>query len=436
MNILPVEQNVGLDTFYSKQSGIGGKIRTIPEDFIVIEQFQKPVEVKDGPFTIATVTAKNWETNTLIRSLAKQLQTSRKRIHFAGTKDKRSISTQLLSFYRIGPEHISHIHLKDVEITDIYQSSKKLHLGDLIGNYFNIAIRDISNDISKEIVSQAISPFSDIQGFPNFFGIQRFGIVRPITHLIGRHIIDGNFQQAVMDYLVFLDKNEDEESYLARKQLKETNDYTNAFHTFPRHLIYEKSMLNILQKHPDDYIAALKELPSNLITLFVYAYQSFLFNKILSIRIKQNLPIHTAIEGDKVIYIKNGRPTDEIFLVNQYNIEKVNKQIERKKAVVSTLLVGVDSEFSDGEMGEIERKVIEDEQIDKRDFIIPELTLASSFGSRRSIFAPLTDLKFTIDDDVYHKQKKVVNIEFQLRKGSYATSFLREIMKSEDIKHY
>ena len=195
-------------------------------------------------------------------------------------------------------------------------------------------------------------------------------------------------------------------------------------------------MLNILQKQPYDYINALKELPTNLLTLFVYAYQSYIFNKILSKRIIQDLPIHKAVEGDKVIYVKHGRTTDEVFMVDQNNTDKVNKQIERGKALVSTLLVGADSTFSNGDMGEIERCVIEKEQIDIRDFIVPELPVASSFGSRRSIFAPLSHLNFTIEKDTYYEQKKVVHLKFELQKGSYATSFLREIMKSEDIRDY
>jgi len=436
MNIFPIEQSVGLETFYSNYPGINGKLRTFPDDFIVIEQFQKPKLVEKGPFTIATVIARNWETNLLIRSMAKQLQISRKRISFAGTKDKRSISTQLFSFYHIAPEKIQNIHLKDVEIRDIYQANTKLRLGDLIGNEFHITIRNVSKEITNEYVEKLMKPFLDIGGFPNYFGIQRFGIVRPITHIIGKHIVEGNFKQAVLGYLTMLDKNEDEASYQARKQLLDTHDYGQAFQSFPNHLIYEKSMLNMLQKNPENYVDALNELPSNLITLFVYAYQSYLFNKIISQRIKQQLPIHEAIEGDVVIYIKNKQPTDEYFTVNQYNIEKVNKQIKRGKAVVSTVLVGSDTIFSEGDMGEIERSVIKKEKVDMRDFIIPDLPKASSYGSRRGIFAPLINPSFSIESDTLDTQQKNICLHFQLLKGSYATSFLREIMKADDIKNY
>ena len=100
-SVLKEEQNVGLETFYTETKGIGGKLRSIPEDFIVEERFSNPKHDEKGPFCIATITSKNWETNQLVRTLGKNLQVSRKRIHFAGTKDKRAVSTQLFSFYDI-----------------------------------------------------------------------------------------------------------------------------------------------------------------------------------------------------------------------------------------------------------------------------------------------------------------------------------------------
>ena len=51
-------------------------------------------------------------------------------------------------------------------------------------------------------------------------------------------------------------------------------------------------------------LVLLKELPKNLLTMFVYAYQSYLFNKILSERIKKNLPLNKAVVGDIILPIR------------------------------------------------------------------------------------------------------------------------------------
>jgi len=67
-------------------------------------------------------------------------------------------------------------------------------------------------------------------------------------------------------------------------------------------------------------------------------------------------------------------------MATKVNIEKVNKQITKNKAVVTGLLLGCDSVFSKGEMGEIEQAVIEQEKIDYRDFIIPKVLFKRGNG--------------------------------------------------------
>ncbi|MFW6121081.1 MAG: tRNA pseudouridine(13) synthase TruD, partial [Petrotogales bacterium] len=122
MKIPCFEKKIGILTYFTTTPGIGGKLRSIPEDFIVKEIFSYPWKKEDGRFVIAEVSSKNWETNSLVRELSKRLHISRKRIHFAGTKDKRSCSTQLMSFYNVSIDKLSQIKVKDVTIQNIYSS--------------------------------------------------------------------------------------------------------------------------------------------------------------------------------------------------------------------------------------------------------------------------------------------------------------------------
>jgi tRNA pseudouridine13 synthase len=123
-------------------------------------------------------------------------------------------------------------------------------------------------------------------------------------------------------------------------------------------------------------------------------------------------------------------------MVNENNIEKVNKQISKGKAAVSGILFGSDSTFSEDKMGEIEHKVIEKEKIDPRDFIIPEIPYISSAGSRRPLLAIFSNFEYKLIKDELNDNKKALVLNFELQKGSYATSLLREFMKTDDIKNY
>jgi tRNA pseudouridine13 synthase len=170
--------------------------------------------------------------------------------------------------------------------------------------------------------------------------------------------------------------------------------------------------------------------------MFVYAYQSYLFNRVLSERIRKNLPFNKAVVGDIVLPIRNGIIDQNYINVKESNIKKVNKQIFQKKAVVSGVLFGSDSVFSEGEMGEIEHRIIDSVRIDLRDFIIPDIPYISSSGSRHPILAFVKDLKFNFIDDELNKSKKALILKFELQKGCYATSLLREFMKTDNIRNY
>ena len=111
MKVLDAEKNIGIKTFLTPFNGIGGKLRTQPEDFIVKELSNYPTKTENGKYLIATVTSKNWETNILIKELANSLYISRQRIGFAGTKDKRAKTTQLMSFYDVSQENLLKIRI-------------------------------------------------------------------------------------------------------------------------------------------------------------------------------------------------------------------------------------------------------------------------------------------------------------------------------------
>jgi len=436
MHVLDTEKDIGIDTFFTSFEGIGGKLRKLPEDFNVNEISVYSPETENGKFVIANITTKNYETNVLVRDISNQLHISRMRVGFAGTKDKRAITTRLMSFYNISIDELLKIKMKDVEFNNVYRSNKSVKIGNLVGNKFGITIRNIKQNVKLSDIKKIYSYLNKYGGFPNFYGIQRFGIIRPITHIVGRYIVRDDFENAVMTYIANPLEGEDNETYNLRKKLQETYDFTSALNCYPNNLNFEKSILNKLVTDPNDFIGALKELPKNLLTMFINGYQSYLFNQVLSERIKCNLPLNQALIGDIILPIRKGIIDKTGILVNERNIEKINKQVLKSKAVVSGVLLGSDSVIAKGEMGEIENKIIEEEKINPKDFIIPDIPYISSWGSRRSLTGFIKDFKLKLIKDELNIGKKVLFLSFELQKGCYATSLLREFMKADDIRSY
>jgi len=269
-------------------------------------------------------------------------------------------------------------------------------------------------------------------GVPNFFGVQRFGISRPITHVVGEHLIRGRIKEAVMSYLSDIFPDESEDAKQAR-QLCQDGQLKEALKMMPIFLRYEVAMLNELVKTEDnpDFVSAFSVLPKNLQKLFVHAYQAYLFNLVLSTRMEQNIPFNEALVGDVVCFRNEmglANP-DKTERVTEDKIEGINRLISRGRAFVTASIFGYETEFAGGVEGEIERKVLEAAGLELSDFRITELSKMSSKGTRRPILVPvMPSIEEVTEDDLNPAREKVL-LKFFLPKGSYATVVLREYMK-------
>jgi len=420
------EADLGLECFYSDGiQGIGGKLRRSPEDFEVDEISVRPAEDASGKFVIARVWHRNWEANRLVRRLGSNLRVGRSSVGFAGTKDGRSVATQLMSF-NAPIEAVKGLEIPDVKVLDAYTSNRSISIGDLIGNRFSVVVNEVDTDLDVRGVCGAVRErLEGIGGFPNYFGVQRFGSVRPITHLLGKDLSRGDPEGAVMRYIANPMCNGSEGDD-ARSALQQSRDFEKALAEFPSRFTFERVMISHLVENPGDYIGALRRLPRNLLMMFVHAYQSYMFNRILSERLRRGLPIREPIVGDLVLPLtKSGVPDhDRTIEVTSENIAKVSRTAREGKAFVSGLLFGTQSEFADGEMGEIERKAIDSEGVSREDFQVVGLREASSKGTRRELLATMKGLAIEFDD-------QAVTFRFTLNKGCYATCLLREFMKAE-----
>jgi len=425
-----MEKDVGIEVYLTATDGLGGKIKASPEDFIVEEIPMFPPREDGGGFTVALIRSRNWETNRLVRMMSRELRISRKRIRFAGTKDKRAITTQMFQF-EVAPQTVRELRLKDVELLELYETSKEIDIGDLRGNRFDVRISGIRMD-REDIDNNAqatLAALKEAGGFPNFFGMQRFGSFRPITHVVGKRIVKGDFKGAVDAYVAYPVEGEGEESFALRSRLEESSDYAEALRTYPDVMSFEKAMLNHLVACPGDYVGALKQLPFNLLMMFVHGYQSYMFNRVLSERIRRMLPLNEPLEGDVLMPIGRENLPDERRLVPvaEDNIEKARTQVSKGAAFVTGILFGSKPLLASGLMGEIERQVVDSEGLRPEDFTIPSIPRLSSKGIRRPLLVRTPALDIQPSDGS-------VRMKFELPRGCYATAMLREFMKVENLE--
>jgi len=433
--------------YASVSDGVGGQLRVHDEDFVVreVEAFDvHDIEESPGDYAhlVLRVTLTGWDTNDFARELSNRLEMSRERINWAGTKDRNAVTTQLFTVHSGDPEAVREVDIPDADIELLGRAGRNIYFGDLAGNEFAVTVRSPDADdplataeaVTEDLRAFAGSPADGRVGVPNFFGQQRFGSIRPVTHEVGLAVLRRDWEAAVMTYLGNPSDDEPASTQQARRYVEDTRDWQGALDEFPNHLRYERTMLHDLAETGDDYRSALETFPSNLQTMFVNAAQSYAFNEILSRRLEQGIPFHEPVAGDVVCFADSDSPDgfplpdpDRQQVVSEKRGDIIARHCERNRAFVTAPLVGTDTEFADGEPGEITRSVLHELDIQREDFDLPGDW--SSSGTRRAIMVT-TDLDVTQESS----NAEALTFGFTLPKGSYATVFLREYLKVSPLE--
>jgi tRNA pseudouridine13 synthase len=416
----PLELLLGMKYYASDTEGIGGKLRSVAEDFIVEEIPLPEKGGTSGPYLICKLTKTNWELQHAIKEIAKRLGISHRRIGWAGTKDRNAITQQMISIYNVTFEQVSEIRLKDIILEPVGQVNEALSLGDLLGNRFTIIIRDTSPDDLEARVRATNETVC--QGIPNYFGLQRFGATRPVTHLVGECILRGDFEQAVVTYIGKEFSGEPENVRAVRSAFFKTRDIQVALHELPPQMSFERAMLHYLYTHPNNYSGALLELPPKLLSMFVSAFQSYLFNGALSQRFDDGHTLTEPLVGDRLIFA-NGR-TD---IVTATNSNAVSIHIRRGRCSIALFMPGKDpiEAKSEGDLAIV--ALLEKYNITPEDFRHASAFVHTKFDGAWRPIALKTNIEFSLD-------KNDVRLKFSLPPGHYATTVCREFMKADPVR--
>ena len=441
----PRERAVGMEHYLSDADGVGGHLRDTPSAFRVreIEAVDpEPLGADSETYRhlLVRATLRRWDTNDFAGELSDRLEMSRGRVGWAGTKDKHAHTTQLFSVEGVDPEALpgagNRPGISGADLEPVGRFGRRLQFGDLAGNGFKITVADPDAPENASAVTAQLRALAGVGddgatvAVPNYFGQQRFGSRRTVTHEVGLAVLRGDWRGAVLTYVGNPEDAEPAETRAARRYVEETGDWAGALDRMPGHLGYERAMLHTLVERdaggdadPADFRAALGAVPENLQRMFVHAAQSYVFNRILSVRLERGLPFEEAIVGDVVCFAgQRGGLTvpdpDRTQHVTDDRVRSVNRHIERGRAFVTAPLVGTDTELGGGEPGAIEREVLADLDVAPADFALPDPF--GSTGTRRAIRLR-TDLDTETDP---------LGFSFRLPKGSYATVLLREYLKT------
>jgi len=415
----PLERELGMQFYATDTPGTGGTLRTVPDDFIVDEI---PLEKKgspSGPYLICRLTKTSWELQHAVKEIAKRLNISHRRIGWAGTKDRNARTTQLISIYKVTPEQVAALHLRDITLEVLGQANEQLSLGDLTGNRFDIWIRDADpEDLDNRVVS--VTEAAAI-ALPNYFGLQRFGVIRPLTHRIGEYILRGEYEQAVATYVGQAFPLENEVARRARTVYWDTRDPAAALSDLPVAMSFERSMLSYLQAHPGDYPGALRQLPPKLLSMFVSEFQSYLFNYALSHRLAAGHSLTGAVPGDRLIFA-NGR-TDTATAASS---AAISLHLARGRCSIALFMPGRDAAGAPAG-DEATQAMLADLGINQDHFRRASEFVQTKFDGAWRPIALRTPVETVVKD-------RDLRLRFTLPPGHYATTVCREYMKADPVR--
>ncbi|GMK54184.1 hypothetical protein CspeluHIS016_0107700 [Cutaneotrichosporon spelunceum] len=269
-----------------------------------------------------TLQKTNRETMDCLGHISRVLKVHNKDLGVCGTKDKRAVTAQRVSFKRGNwtldnmwravngvkagrrseEEAVTRRGDRGTRIGDLSYAQKPLDLGMLKGNHFTITLRNVQGD-SPEAVDAAMASIRD-RGFVNYYGMQRFGTSTVPTHVIGLLLLQQKWGEAV-DCILSLREGEHHDCTRARLVWLEDGDYKKALEIMPRRSVAERAIWEHWRKGNlvKDKLGALTAIPRNLRSMYVHAYQSYIWNIVVSARIKMSNT--SALPGD-LVYADGG----------------------------------------------------------------------------------------------------------------------------------
>lgn len=392
--------------------GIGGTIKKRPEDFFVQEiPLYEPSG--EGEHVYAEIQKVGLTTFDAINRIAAALKIPNRDIGYAGLKDARAITRQVISIPGATEAAVMNLKFSDLTVLWAARHTNKLRLGHLKANRFAIKIRDVNpTDVVK------IRPvLADLQrrGMPNYFGEQRFGR-RNDNDRLGAACVRGDHKALLSLLLGQSNPQVDDRETIQAREAFDRHDLEEAMRLFPRRHGMERRILHRLAKthRPSAAVWAIDE---KLRRLWVSALQSRVFNEIVARRIDS---LDRLMPGDFAYKHENGA----CFRVEDPAAEQ--PRADAFEISPTGPLIGFRVSLPEGEPLRIEQEVFAAHGLAPGDF--KRAGQLRVKGDRRPLRVQPTDIDVAggVDEHGPH-----ITIAFTLPTGSFATTLLHELMKND-----
>jgi tRNA pseudouridine13 synthase len=247
---------------------------------------------KDRKYLKFVMEKVNLDSSQALFTMARLLHISNNSLSVAGTKDKRAVTSQWVTAYQVHPQRILDLTKSmnhSCKFGNFEYCHTNLGLGDLSANSFEITLRGVT--CPERQIIQAVNHTRQ-HGFINYFGLQRFGTGVVPTHHIGEELLCGQWKSAVEHILTPTDDTRSDVKDALLDFLK-TGNALDALKSLPRKFNMQRSILEYIAREAqggngvgeDVYAKALLSLPKTTRNMYINAFQSFVWNNVVSERV-------------------------------------------------------------------------------------------------------------------------------------------------------
>jgi len=382
------------------------KIKCRPEDFRV-DEITAVKPARSGAHGLYLLEKRGLSTFEAIERLARHLGCAVRSINAGGLKDRHAVTRQHLS---IAGKPVGQVKLAGLRLTPLGRVPAPFTGAELAGNRFAIVLRDVPLSAAEIVAERA--RLAGRQGLPNYFDEQRFGSLRGGQGFIARRLLDGDPEGALRLHLGAPSRLDSSADRARRRSVeRKWGRWAELRTLLPRG--NDRQVVGFLCDHPESFAAAFELIEPRLAQLYLFAYQSYLWNGILGRLLRATLDEAALFT---VPYVAG-------------SLRFFGAVPQKELAALSGLRVPLpcrQADYGSADLAAAARDELGDQGLSLEDLQVRGLGRLRFRGGDRPALVRPGDLSVsTVQPDELHPGAAKLRLDFTMPPGSYATILVK-----------
>jgi tRNA pseudouridine13 synthase len=385
-------------------------IKQNPDDFRVEERIDvEPGRV--GDYALYRLEKRGWTTPDALAAIRRRWRLDPWRLSYGGLKDRHAHTVQYVSILQ-GPER--RFTQEHISLTFLGQLTHPFRSEHIVANRFDVTLR---NATAAETDS-ALAELEGVRrvGVPNYFDDQRFGSVADGGPFMARALILGDAENALRIALSAPYRFDRAPQKREKALLQEHwGDWARLKDLLERS--HARSLVDYLRVHPDDFRGAVTRLRPELRGLYLSAYQSHLWNRMLA----RWLEAHFERDALMSVPLRLDAVPMHRFLTEAQHTLLAGLALPLHSARVALETDDPRKPYFDA--------VLAEEGLTQEQFRLKGMReLFFSKGERAALCMP-ADLAAATAVDETHPGRQKLMLHFELPRGTYATLIVKRVTR-------